>query len=384
MSGRRIKNRYAYDTMPSRRRSSNRQEASWKQSQYIGANGSGAGAAAAGLSTSMIVGIASLVTVVALSIAFIATSATMFPSLQKDIDKLEDKSELCFCDEFLSDVFALLDPINPQIKAQFRTANLTQNATTYLYTFPDKNGILALLSDIPIVPTSFSDADFFIFNSLDNSKQAYFDASLLTATTNQTYSFPNLSGTLALTSGAQTLSSKTLTGATITSPTNVVHASHLQTLSAPVNVGDAVAPTSGQVLTYNGTIGNWQTPVTSGSFLGTNIVWTGPWSVFPDFVIVNWALTGDALMATTRWIGGLLIPGNNTIYGAEYDLIWTLSSETFGTLNIQDIDPPNAYDVPWAISTTTGGTRLKTSGSIRFLGGKNITGFGSFQGFVLV
>ncbi len=489
MSSRILKNRYEYGMIPDisdrrrRRSASPRETSSWRQSRHIGANGSGgaAAAAAAGLSTSTIVGIATLVTVVALAIAFIATSATMFPALLKDIDKLEDKSELCFCDKFDSDVFGLLKPDNHGIEVQFYLGNLTLNGT-YLYTVPDKNGTLALLSDIPTsfsdavfflyhdlddtkqahfdvsllttntsqlfsfpdqsgtlallgdIPTSFSDAEFFLYHDLDDTKQAHFDVSLLTTNTSQifsfqdqsgvlallsdiktsfsdaefflyhpldagkqahfdvsflspntsrVYSYPDLSGTFALTTGNQTLSSKTLLEATITSNTNVVHASHLRTLTTPVDVSLATAPTPGQVLTYNGAIGNWQTPVTSGSFLGTNIVWTGAWSVFPDFVIVNWALTGNSLMATTRWLGGLLTPGNNTIYGAEYDLIWNLTSETFGTLNIQDIDPPNAYDVPWAISTTAGGGRLKSSGSIRFLGGRNITGFGSFQGFLM-
>ena len=150
------------------RRSASPREASWRQSRHIGANGfGGAGASVAGLGTSTIVGIATLVTVVALAIAFIATSATMFPALLKDIDKLEDKSELCFCDKFDSDVFGLLKPGNPMIEVQFYLGNLSLNGT-YLYTVPDKNGTLALLSDIP---TSFSDADFFLYNIIDPTKQ---------------------------------------------------------------------------------------------------------------------------------------------------------------------------------------------------------------------
>ncbi len=386
MSNRILKNRYGYDTgTPPRRRPSNR-EAAWKQARYIGANGSGAAGAAAGLSTSMAMGIATLVTVVALAIAFIATSATMFPALLKDIDKLEHKSELCFCDKFDSDVFGLIKPDNPMIEVQFSLSNLTLNGT-YLYTFPDQTGILALLGDIPLVPTSFSDADFFLFNAVDNSKQARFDVSLLTATTNQTYSFPNLSGTFALTTGVQSLSDKTLTSATITSATNVVHASHLRTLTTAVDVSLATAPTPGQVLTYNGAIGNWQTPivtptttVTTGNFSATGIVGFGPWLTIPTSVRVDWTLIDNTtLIGNVRWDGGEV--DGLDFYEVTFDIPWILQDATYGTLNVIKVDPPNSQDIPWYITPWAPGV-MSTAGNISLLPQKNVTGFGNFQGLI--
>ena len=355
----------------------------------------------------------------------------MFPALQKDIGKLEDKSELCFCDKFDSDVFGLLKPGNPMIEVQFYLGNLSLNGT-YLYTAPDKNGTLALLSDIPTsfsdaefflynsidatkqayfdvsllttntsqlfsfpdqsgilallgdIPTSFSDADFFLYNDIDNSKQAHFDVSLLSGTTNQTYSFPNLNGTFALTTGVQSLSDKTLTSATITSNTNVVHASHLRTLTTPVDVSLATAPTPGQVLTYIGGIGDWQTPldpVTTGNFTTTNITgFGGPWTIVPTSVLVEWSIISTTtLVANMRWVGGEF--GGVGNYGITFPVPWQMSPETFGTINILDINAPNELDVPWYINPSSPGL-MSTTGTVTLLAAKNATGFGNFQGII--
>ncbi len=447
----------------------------WKQDRvYIGAPvgwGGGSAAAAGSVNWTMVFWMAIFgIAVSALTAAFVGTWLLVIPVIQQDIDALEADSQQCFCHEFDSQVFALFDPDNPLIRAQFSTTNLTLNATTYLYTFPDQNGTLALLSDIPAttvtrfsdadfrlfnaidqtkqirfnlmllnpstnrsyntpdkdgtlallsdittllqnatvfldstfaiendpdtskraqfdasgivgthvysfpntdgtlallsdipeavtsfsdaefflfnaidttkqayfdasllttdtnrtysfpnqdgtlallsdIPgpvTSFSDAEFFLFNAIDGSKQAYFDASLLTTLTNQTYSFPNLSGTLVLTTGSQTLTDKTLTNAMITSATNIVHASHLQTQTTAVNVGDAVAPTSGQVLTYNGSLADWQTPGGGGGATVTvvNLLTS---RTFPDMGnegVSSLTALGATQLTITLWGGG--------------------------------------------------------------------------------
>jgi len=76
-------------------------------------------------------------------------------------------------------------------------SSATQNRVLNL---PDESGTVALLTDITAGGTTFVDATWVIQNDADNSKQAQFDASLISPSTTGIYQFPNKNGTFAMTS----------------------------------------------------------------------------------------------------------------------------------------------------------------------------------------
>ena len=111
---------------------------------------------------------------------------------------------------FLDSDFAILNAIDITKEAMFDAASIT-TATTRTYAFPNKDGTFALLSDIvQDNNTRFLDSAFEILNNPDTTKVATFSASAIGTATTRTYLFPDISGTLALTAGTQTLSDKTL------------------------------------------------------------------------------------------------------------------------------------------------------------------------------
>lgn len=74
-------------------------------------------------------------------------------------------------------------------------ASIIPNSTTRTYTLPSSNGTLALTSEIT---DSFNDAGFNIFDNLNNTRIAKFQASSIPNNTTNTYTLPSTSGTLAL------------------------------------------------------------------------------------------------------------------------------------------------------------------------------------------
>lgn len=68
----------------------------------------------------------------------------------------------------------------------------------------------------------FADTIFRVYNSTDNTKQLAFSLGGLTTGTTRTLTVPDASGTLVLTTLAQTLTNKTLTAPAISSPTGIV------------------------------------------------------------------------------------------------------------------------------------------------------------------
>lgn len=120
--------------------------------------------------------------------------------------------------------------------------------------------------------TSFSDAAFSIFNSTTPSKVAVFDASAISTATTRTFSFPDISGTIAVLSATQTFSGvNTFSNASPTTfnngirlgvPTNTVTITAQGSTSAyTVQMPNAAPLASGMVLTSaGGTILDWNYP----------------------------------------------------------------------------------------------------------------------------
>jgi len=114
---------------------------------------------------------------------------------------------------FPEDQFAVVGDPDSTTRIEF-DLSLIPSATLHLYSWPNKDGTVAMLSDIVAAvsgnETVFLDNKFALVNYIDTTKRAQFDASLITVMTNRTFSFPDLNGILALTTGAQTLSDKTI------------------------------------------------------------------------------------------------------------------------------------------------------------------------------
>lgn len=116
---------------------------------------------------------------------------------------------------FPEDRFAIVgsSPDSPTTRIEFDLSAIP-SATLHLFSWPNKNGVVATLTDLSILSplgneTVFLDNNFAIVNYIDESKRALFNVGLLSAGTNRTVAFPDLDGTMALVAGAQTLSNKT-------------------------------------------------------------------------------------------------------------------------------------------------------------------------------
>jgi len=85
---------------------------------------------------------------------------------------------------FADDAFAVTDNVDPTKILNFQIAGIT-TATTRTATWPDKDGVVAMLSDITTPGNTFNDSLFRIFGNVDNSKLIAFEADtfITTATT---------------------------------------------------------------------------------------------------------------------------------------------------------------------------------------------------------
>lgn len=70
--------------------------------------------------------------------------------------------------------------------------------TTRTYAFPDKDGTFAMLSDIVAAVNEFDDSLFRIFDNVDNTKKVAFQTSGITTATTRTVTLPDKDGTLAM------------------------------------------------------------------------------------------------------------------------------------------------------------------------------------------
>lgn len=120
---------------------------------------------------------------------------------------------------FAEDQFAIVgsNPDSPTTRIEF-DLSLIPAATLRLFSWPNKDGTVALYSDVleAVNSTSvvFLDNEFTIVNYLQTSKRVQFYSGQIDLYTNRTFSFPDLNGTLGLTDGAQTISHKSLDNTT--------------------------------------------------------------------------------------------------------------------------------------------------------------------------
>ncbi len=121
---------------------------------------------------------------------------------------------------------------------------------------------------------TFLDDSFMVLNAVINNKVVMLDVGSVSTFTTRIMTIPNLDGTLALTSGIQTFSDKTLTspiinggtidGVTVTTSiligsTNTIDASAVQTTGSAVDFASAAPPAIGQVPVFDGISAiNWQ------------------------------------------------------------------------------------------------------------------------------
>ena len=125
-------------------------------------------------------------------------------------------------------------------------ASSISTATTRTYTLPDKNGTIALLSDVGSGGT-FDDDAFTLQDDSDNTKKAVFQVSNISTSTTRTYTFPDASGTfqLTLSEGAFADGDKTKldgieTSADVTDATNVAAAGAVMADGSVNITGDMV------------------------------------------------------------------------------------------------------------------------------------------------
>ena len=111
--------------------------------------------------------------------------------------------------------FTLQDNLDNTKTAVFDLSGLT-TATNQIYTLPDASGTIALVGGVVTdaeVPDNITintqDTQFTLQDNLDNTKTGVFDLSGLTTATNQIYTLPDASGTIALTTDVPDLSAAT-------------------------------------------------------------------------------------------------------------------------------------------------------------------------------
>lgn len=114
------------------------------------------------------------------------------------------------------------------------------------------------------VGSDFEDASFTIYDQVDSTKIIAFEASGITSGNTRTMTVPDASGTLVLTSGAQTLTQKTLTSPTLTTPILGTPASGVMT-----NVTGTAAGLTAGTVTTNANLTGHVTSVGNAAVLGS-------------------------------------------------------------------------------------------------------------------
>lgn len=104
---------------------------------------------------------------------------------------------------FSSDLFAIFDNNDPTAEFQFNLTNIDPSSTV-LWTWQDKDGVIAYLSDIPPINSSFPDNLFLLQNAADNTKQLMFNVAGAPSATVITLTVQDASGTIALLSDIPT------------------------------------------------------------------------------------------------------------------------------------------------------------------------------------
>jgi microcystin-dependent protein len=99
--------------------------------------------------------------------------------------------------EFFDDIFAIKDNADATKRAVFQASGIN-TATTRTYTLPNASGTLALTSDITATG-DFLDTVFRVYDQADSTKRVALETSGITTGNTRTLTVPDASGTIALT-----------------------------------------------------------------------------------------------------------------------------------------------------------------------------------------
>ena len=119
-----------------------------------------------------------------------------------------------------------------------------------------KGRILSASSNAPgnVSTGAFIDDMFMVASALDSTRIVMLDVGSVSDFTTRTMTIPNLDGILALTTGTQTFTDKTLVGSS-----NTIEASAVRTTGSPVDFATAAPPTVGQIPVFDGVSAiNWE------------------------------------------------------------------------------------------------------------------------------
>ena len=169
---------------------------------------------------------------------------------------------------FADNVFAVQHFADATRQVMFDLVSISPS-TTQTLTIQDASGTIAYLSDLP---TTFVDSTFAILRAGSPTRRAEFEVDGISPVTTRTYEFPDLDGSLMLTTGAQTVTDKNIRGVT-----NLVDVSHFQTTGSPVDVGSAASPSAFQFMTATSPVAaTWQSASHARSGTWTPTIVLGP------------------------------------------------------------------------------------------------------------
>ena len=97
---------------------------------------------------------------------------------------------------FIDDEFAVFNADDNNKVVMLDLSSLT-DTTTRVLSIQDASGIIAYLSDVPPVVTTFLDDEFAVLNVADNNKVVMLDCSVISMSTVQTMTVQDASGTIA-------------------------------------------------------------------------------------------------------------------------------------------------------------------------------------------
>lgn len=101
---------------------------------------------------------------------------------------------------FPDDTFAILKDSDNSSTVMFDLSGVASNTTRTLSAPTDRNGTVALTTDIPTYPSVFIDDEFTIISAINATKRGFFDCSTISPATTQTLVVPDKDGIIALVS----------------------------------------------------------------------------------------------------------------------------------------------------------------------------------------
>ncbi len=170
--------------------------------------------------------------------------------------------------------------VTAPVTGDFLEYDATQSA--FVNTGGAAGGIVTLNGVQTLTNKTLIDDTTFIVDNFDVTKRIQFQCAGLPAATTRIYTCPNTSSTLVLVDGAQTVLSKTLTFATITSNTNDVVANGLRNGNGDEVEVDGTAPTGGYVLLADSDLeASWAPPpLPAGYLYGYPMLYSSVTTVF--------------------------------------------------------------------------------------------------------